>query len=555
MRIITEWFLRYKEILIVVLVSLVAGFALLHPGLPPTHDGEYHVIRFYEFDKALRDGNLYPRWAPDLNNGFGVPLFNYVYPLPNYIASVMHFTGISFIDAFKLNMFFASLIGSFFFYLWSKKYWGNLGGVVSSIFYSFAPYRFLDIYIRGSVGEVWALAFFPGLLWSFSRYTENLQKRYVLLSSLFIAALIFSHNILGLFFFIFFVSYTIFNWCLNKKIQIRSVLLMIFIGLGLSSPFWLPALIETKYVVGLQITNIADNFPEIYQLIIPSWGSGFSGGDLKDQMSFQIGLANLLVIFIATFGIFTWSKKYKFKKIIIFFLLWFYLILFLLTSYSSWIWDNFPMISYAQFPWRLLSFEIIIAPFLAGSLLSIPWVSKSKKKKTAVALFLIAFVLSLGINYAKPAFYHYRDDAYYVNRSNFIDGTNSVGNIFNTKWLDKIPTKRSGKIEILEGDGKLSALSLKSSEYTFSITAKSNLLVLVNTAYFPGWIGKIDDKKINVENKNGIIAIRVPVGNHNVQIIFQDTFIRKLSYVFFYIAIFTLLIISLRNIDIIEGKK
>ena len=47
--------------------------------------------------------------------------------------------------------------------------------------------------------------------------------------------------------------------------------------------------------------NIQENFPEIYQLIIPSWGTGFSGENLQNQMSFQIGLANLTVVFLCAF--------------------------------------------------------------------------------------------------------------------------------------------------------------------------------------------------------------------------------------------------------------
>src|SRR3989338_5683038 len=97
--------------------NFFAGFALLNNGLPPTHDGEYHVIRFYEFYRMLSSGELYPRWAPDLNNGYGIPLFNYVYPLPNYIASFFHMLGVSFIDSFKLNMFFASILGAIFMYM------------------------------------------------------------------------------------------------------------------------------------------------------------------------------------------------------------------------------------------------------------------------------------------------------------------------------------------------------------------------------------------------------------------------------------------------------
>src|SRR5258706_12252282 len=107
MKTIWALFTNNWAIITVVLAACFAVFPLLHAGLLPTHDGEYHIIRFYEFDKTLRDGNLYPLWAADLNFKYGVPLFGYVYPLPNYVASFFHFFGTSFIDAFKFNMLFA----------------------------------------------------------------------------------------------------------------------------------------------------------------------------------------------------------------------------------------------------------------------------------------------------------------------------------------------------------------------------------------------------------------------------------------------------------------
>ena len=94
----------FLAVVVVLFFAFLASFALLHPGLPPTHDGEYHVVRFYEFYKSLSSGNFYPRWAHDFNNGYGIPLFNFVYPLPNYIAAFFHFFGVSFIDSFKLNI-------------------------------------------------------------------------------------------------------------------------------------------------------------------------------------------------------------------------------------------------------------------------------------------------------------------------------------------------------------------------------------------------------------------------------------------------------------------
>src|SRR3990167_9703242 len=107
-------FTKYKYIIIVVAFALLAVFDLRHFGLPPTHDAEYHVLRFQQFYKVLSEGILYPRWAPDFNNCFGIPLFNYVYPLPNFAAAFFHSLGFGFIDSLKFNMAAATFVGSIF---------------------------------------------------------------------------------------------------------------------------------------------------------------------------------------------------------------------------------------------------------------------------------------------------------------------------------------------------------------------------------------------------------------------------------------------------------
>lgn len=531
-------------VIIVLFFSLFSAFSLLHKGLPPTHDGEYHVIRFYEFDKVIRDGNMYPRWAPDLNNGYGVPLFNYVYPFPNYVSSSLHLLGFSFIDTFKLNMFLATLLGSFFFYLFAKDYWGNLGGIVSSVFYSFSPYRFVDIYIRGSVGEVWALAFFPMFLWSITKFLKNGQKKFLVPSSIFLALIIFSHNILALMFFIFtlyYISLLILN-SKNKKNLLLQSFLIIGISLGLSSIFWLPALLEKGYTTGLQIYNVAENFPDLYQLIIPSWGSGFSG-DMETQMSFQIGLGNLLafllsLVFIPLFV----KRKSKNIHVILFFLLWFVAITFLMLKISLPIWNALPLMDYFQFPWRFLSLEILIASFLAGSIFSILF---NKYIKTIFAVIMIILVFSLGINYAKPPFYHYRNDNYYLTRSNFIDGTNSPGDLFNTIWINKIPSKTNIKIKSENEIKQINLIEKKSTEYKFEIIAKKEVPVIANIAYFPGWSVRIDEKETEIKaSKDGLLSFIFPKGKHSVEITFKDTVIRKISAILFFLSLIFIVILS-----------
>ena len=529
----------FLAVTIILFFAFLAGFALLHPGLPPTHDGEYHIIRFFLFNEALRDGNLYPRWAAHLNNGFGVPLFNFVYPLPNYVASFFHLINIGFIDSFKISMFIATIVGGVFFYLWSKEFWGRLGGIVSSVFYTFSPYHFVDIYIRGSVGEVWALGFFPAFLWAYTRFVKSKRKVFLMFSSIFLALIIFSHNILALMFFFFSLSYIVLLVCIekNKKYLILNTLYLILLGLGLSAIFWLPAIYETKYVTGLQIFDVTAHFPDLYQLLIPSWGSGFSGAGLHQELSFQIGIANLIAAFAGLIVILLQVKK-KDKRYFytLFFLGWFIFVLFLMLNMSLPVWRAIPFMKYFQFPWRLLSLEILFASFLAGSIFSFNIKGKFINFSLAILLIFIAFIL--GIGYAKPAYYHNRDDNYYIARSNFIDGTNSIDNVFNTVYLKSIPAKEKERAIFIKGTGKIVMDKARSNFYEFTIQADTNSKIQTNLAYFPGWEVYVNGRKEPLMlAQNGHFTFLVPRGKNKVEIIFKNTLVRKAGS---FISVFSL---------------
>ena len=541
---------KILAIVIVLVVAALAGFALLHSGLPPTHDGEYHVVRFYEFNKAIADGSLYPRWAPDLNNGYGVPLFNYVYPLPNYIAAALHLIGFSFIESFKLIMFLSILAGGVFFYLWSREFWGELGGVVSSVFYTLAPYHFVDIYIRGSVGEVLALAIFPAFLWSLTVFVKTRNQLFLPLSGLFLALLVLSHNILALMFCVFalfYVALLLYKKKSDRKLLIQCILIVV-LGLGLSSIFWLPALFEKNYVVGLEVYDVASNFPLLYQLLIPTWGSGFAGGNLRDELSFQIGIANLLAVFLSGLFIILNRKRDNKKSWILFFLCWFFFVFFLMLKSSQFIWENIPLMNYFQFPWRLLSLEILISSFLAGGVVYFG----RARKFLAGALIIVAILL--GIGYAKPAHYFNRSDTYYTSRDNFIFGTNSPGNAFNTIWFKGLE-KNKNKLSLLEGSADIKITKIKSSNYLAEISAEKESKIVVNTAYFPGWAVFVNDKKTEIrQTKEGLFYFNIPKGKHSVGVKLEDTMFQRAGVLGFYASGLVLLVLFGRVIFVTIKK-
>lgn len=524
-----------KNLLLIILVFLfgiLSAKGFFHQGLPPTHDGEYHVVRFYEFNKMFENGVVYPRWAPDLNYGYGVPLFNYVYPLPNLAASLIHYFKFNFIDSFKISMILATLIGGIFFFLWARQFWGSVGGFVSSVFYLFSPYKFVDMYIRGSIGEIWVIALLPCFLWSFTKVIKDNFRIYIPLSGLFLALIIFSHNILGLMSFGFIVIYSSFLiiFSKEKKKNFISLLIVLIISLGLSAIFWIPALFEKKFVTGLEVYDVVANFPELYQLIIPSWGSGFSSSSINNQMSFQIGIANLIAI-ISTLIVIV--KNRKIDKILYLFLSLFFIVAFLMLKQSIFIWKSVPLMNYFQFPWRLLSLEILLASFLAGFIF----------RNKIIAIIMIIFCVILGIGYTKIPYYHNRGDNYYMSRSNFIDSTNSPGNSFNTIWFKSKSKRVNSKIQ-KNPDFEIYYEKINPVSYKYGVNVKKNSIIYVNAAYFPGWTSFVDSKKVEIkQEKEGIFSFPIEKGRHSLEIVLMETRVQAIGKIVSIISL--ILIISL----------
>lgn len=95
------------------------------------------------------------------------------------------------------------------------------------------------------------------------------------------------------------------------------------------------------------------------------------------------------------------------------------------------------------------------------------------------------------------------------------------------------PIKES-KVEIIEGEGKITNLQVKNSSRTYEIQAQEPGVRMVdNTFFFPGWRVYVDGQVTNIEyqdpNYRGIITYRVPYGNHQVKVVFENTKIRSYS--------------------------
>ncbi len=486
---------NHKELFgvaIVVFAALVAIRYLFTPGFLPTHDGEYHLIRFYEFGRMLAAGHLFPRWAPGLNSGYGVPLFTFFYPLPNYIGSFFHFLGWSLADSFRLTMavgFITAVVAS---YYWLKRLYGIVPATVGSIIGAFTPYWFVDIFVRGSVGEVLALGFV------FAAFSCIVYGKRTLLA-LSIAGIILSHNIMAM---IFLPILFLYAWMTD-----RSMLRWVIAGIVLTVYFWVPAILERQYVVGLNTVNFRDHFPELAQILIPSWGTGLSGpGFALDEMSYQIGVIPLL-IFIASLVI---LRPSLFAGAMI-------IALFLMLEISIPVWEWIPILTNLQYPWRLLSVVIVAIPFLSAVLVS-------KLRWPVVSLGIAVIAVLLSFTYTKPVLYAPRSDEYYLTRREFTDGTSSLGNGFSTRWMAWQPDRPAKRMEVVNGEGTITVRQDDATTFVGDARLTTDAMARVYIAYYPGWRVTIDGKDTPVKpDRGGMITVPVPKGDHVIGVNFGET--------------------------------
>ena len=69
------------------------AWAGILPALPCSDDAAFHLLRLTQLDVLLRQGVWYSRWAPDMAQGYGYPLFNFYAPLAYYAAALLSHLG------------------------------------------------------------------------------------------------------------------------------------------------------------------------------------------------------------------------------------------------------------------------------------------------------------------------------------------------------------------------------------------------------------------------------------------------------------------------------
>lgn len=559
---------KYFSFALILLLSIFSILPLFHPGFFSMHDDE-QIARLYEFHQALSAGQFPPRWVADLGFGYGYPFYNFYPPLVYYLGEIFHISGFSFIASTKIVMALGFLLSGIFMYLLAKEFFGKIGGIVAAIFYIYAPYHSVDLYVRGALAEFYSFVFLPAVFWSTYKLIKEPKPKWLILNSLFLSFLLLSHNLIILPFLFFYLPFVLFLLMVekNKKKAFLLFCFSILLFLGLTSYFWLPAIFERQYtlvdeILTRELASYKLHFVYLRQFINCPWGYGGSIPGPEDGMSFEVGKLHLLLSFLAgILGIYLiLKKKEKGIRLVIIELL-LIVSIFLASFHSEFIWDRIQPLWYLQFPWRLLIFSALFSSLLAGGLVDYCFKKTSKLWFRWIIFSLPIFlVIILNKDYFKPAKYLNVSDKNYTNEEDlkwrvskmsfeFVPkGITTVLSDIQTTQVD-IQKKEITKLSFrTEGKIKVEEEKILPHFKKFSVEGKGGTLI-INTYYFPGWEVKIDNRKTAIDdnNKFKLIRVKIPQGPHTVEAEFKNTPIRSVGNLLTIISLLIFLFLGLKR--------
>lgn len=535
--------------LVVLLITLISLFALkdlFKPGFYTSHDGIHQIVRLYYFDQAVRDGQIPPRWAGGLENGFGYPLFIFSYHMPWIIAEPFHILGFSVVDSIKITFILGFVLSGITMYFFQKELFGRLAGATGAVIYLFTPYRFSNIFVRAAIGDATAFIFPPLLFLSVYKLRAAPKGRWkwIVLGALSLSGLLLSHAMVFLFFFLCYFFYILFSLLtVKKKITfIISSASLTVLGFGLSAYYFIPSLMElymTKFTATMKPVFVGLTFLNIKELIYSPWGFGLmhsaAGG-----MSFQVGITQWFIFLISIVtvvaALFTGKFRNKYEHIseTVFFISIFILSLILTLPVSLVFWKILSMVVTIDYPWRILAVTVFAVSVLAGNLI-----------RTVRFPYLVAICLVLLSFYANRNHIHFNKPLdwtmqFYLQLER---STNTYDEYLpNWVWPNYIQ-KPKPKVEFSGSGSQLSIRENKSNLLRFNLNTLTSGSVILNTIYYPGWHVYVNGKDIGVSaNKIGLMEFSLKPGKYDVSARFSETPLRKLSDIVSLISIGIVLI-------------
>ena len=547
------------DLALLLVASLPVCWPLLLPGYLDTHDGLFHLFRLVDFDRVFRQGEWYPRLAPNLALGYDYPVFNYYSPLGLYLGEGFRLLGLGYIDAVKACYLVGVVSGGWAMWLWARDTLPRAGAVLAGLAYIYLPYLLVDIYVRGSLAEALALSWLPLCLWTLNRLATRPGVRSTGLAALAFGGLGLTHVVTTMLFMPVAVGW----WPLalvrareaaragGGRLPLRrwlAVLPAAALVAGGTAFYWAPACFEREFVQTDRLVaaffGYGEHFQPVARVVERSFAFDY-GYDFLNNVLFRLGLVQVALA-VAGLGVGLLASR-ALRREALFWAATLLVAAFLLTNRSRVIWDSVPLLGYAQFPWRLLADARLAsaaligllggaAPLLLGRLRG---AGRLVLPAQAMVLVGVTAVLAASALLAlRPAWLALAETEV---QPWTIQRQEQDRKLFNAtigeyvpRWVELSPFEFTALPAGTPPAGPTSVglLGYGPTYYRLVTTAADQAPIVFDRFYFPGWRATVDGRETATRPSGplGLLTVEAPAGQHEVEVRFGDTPVRSVAW-------------------------
>jgi len=568
---------RRSPFLLILLLTLFAWAPLLAPGyFLGAHDAKHNLFWLVQFDQGLRDGFLWPRWAPDHVLGYGYPLFTFYAPLPFYVAELFHLLGASIAGAIKITWALAFVLSGVTMYRFARRLWGQGPGFVAALLYVYAPYHFVNIYVRAALAEFVAYALLPWALHCFwdlleqggrRRFAEYSQpfaeySQPFALAALSLGLILLTHSVTLILFppalALLVLYWLLLRWRRDRQVPWRPAALALgaaSLALLLAAIFLLPVIAESRYIVQEQFLpdtyRYSNQFLYLYQLFSGEWGFGNALPGPEDGMSQQLGLW-LVVLGLAALPL-LWRYRPPQRGVVAGFVAASLASVIATQAISGPLWALIPPLALIQFPFRLLSLAALFLSLAAAGVLAA--LSAPRRHLTPGFIALGLAILLASYPYTQPQHTPVTD------RNQSPAAVTDFEMAFpdmrgSTAFAEKPPVdspKRAAYLTgavlplagIIAGEGQVTAVRHGAGSEQVRVSAGTPVTLQFYTYWYPGWRATANGQPVAIRagGADALITLDLPPGEHDVRIRFGNTPLRTLAAVLSVLAGVTIAIL------------
>jgi hypothetical protein len=507
------------------------------------HESSRYVSRAVEYLHALRGGFFFPRWAPDFYGGFGSPFFDFFPPGVFALTAPFAAVGFSVVTALKITLVIFTIGGALGACALARGETGRLdAALVAGSAFLFAPYRFVDLFLRGDLAEYAAIALLPWAFYLFrelSRAPREKLPRIAFLAALCNAGVLLTQTVIGQWaseaIALLVLLPALGDWLRGRRFRSLAPFLALVGSLGLAAVYVLPAIVERGFVhferlVGGYFTS-ADHlvpFGDFFKFDFYDFVGDYPP---TTRMPFSIG-APLAIALVLAVGLLMLPRGRKTLRAMLPWWIGVVAFLCLMTPPARWLYAVLPLAPYVQFPWRFLG---LVATFGAG-VIGITWATVvdgpglrwARWPLAALAIALIA----IGARDRE------RVHGYYAAGQVPVTPAEVAARVDGTAIDEHLPLQASAAPTaprtgvVLAASGPVHATGFQSSgtDYIVEASADGAGPVDMQLFFFPGWTAKTLSGPGEVSlgpSPTGLVRLSVPqAGTYKVAVSFGTTPVR-----------------------------